>query len=64
MKKQIYIVRKYVYAESIEEAVRLEKKVAPADVYLTEYSTAAHLEELSPRKDITGFKDKKDDSKK
>lgn len=64
MTKQIYVVRKYVYAESIEEAIKLEKKIAPADIYLTEYSTAAHLEELSPKKDTTGFKEKKNDSKK
>lgn len=57
--KQIYIVRKYVYAESVEEAIKLEKKVKPADVYLTEYSTAMQMETLQPRKETTGFKKNK-----
>lgn len=46
--KKIYVVRKYVQAESVEEALIKEKKIAPVDVWLTEYSTTQHLESLSP----------------
>jgi len=49
--KKIYTIRKYVHADSIAEALRKEKKVEPVDVYLTDYSTTSHLEDLVPRKD-------------
>jgi len=57
--KNIYIVRKYVQARSIAEALKKEKKVTPADIFLSDHSTAECLEELQPRKSITGFKGKK-----
>lgn len=47
--RKIYIVRKYVQADSIEEALRKEKKIAPCDCWLTDYSQIQHLEEISPR---------------
>jgi len=47
--KKIYVIRKYVQAESITEALKKEKKIDPCDVWLTEYSTTQHLEDISPR---------------
>lgn len=57
--KQIYVVRKYVLAESVAEAVKKEKEIAVADCYLTDHSTVEHLESLQPRKEKAGFKEKK-----
>lgn len=63
--KNIYVIKKYVTAESIEEALKKEKGVAPVDVYLTDYSTQQYLEALVPKKEVAGFNNKKekDDSR-
>lgn len=34
MKKQIYIVQKYVHATSILDALKKEKDIKPDDIYL------------------------------
>ncbi len=47
--KKIYIIRKYVPAETIESAIRKEKKIPVTDAWLTEYSTTQHLSEISPK---------------
>ncbi len=47
--KKIYVIRKYVQANSIAEALKKEKKVEPVDCWLTEYSTTQHLEDISPK---------------
>jgi hypothetical protein len=47
--KKIYVIRKYVQADSVLEALKKEKKVDPSDVWLTDYSTTQHLEDISPR---------------
>lgn len=47
--KKIYVIKKYVQADSVLEALKKEKKVEPSDVWLTDYSTAQHLEDISPR---------------
>lgn len=47
--KQIYVLRKYVQADSIEEAIKKDKKTPVVDCWLTEYSTTQHLENLSPK---------------
>lgn len=47
--KKIYVIKKYVQADSVLEALKKEKKVDPSDVWLTDYSTAQHLEDISPR---------------
>lgn len=46
----IYIVKKYVSAKSIEDCVKKEKDIKPSEIYLTEYSTQQQLESISPRK--------------
>lgn len=48
--KKVYIIRKYVPADSISEALKKEKMIKPDDIFLTDYSTTQHLEEISPRK--------------
>lgn len=48
--QKIYIVRKYVSAKSIEDAIKKEKDIKPDDVWLTDYSTNQRLEEISPKK--------------
>lgn len=59
--KNVYIVKKYVQAESIKQAIELEKTILPTDVYLTEYSAQQHLEELQPRNQTVGFNNSKED---
>jgi hypothetical protein len=45
--KQIYVIRKYVKAESIEEALVKEKRIKPTDCFLTDYSATQHLDNLA-----------------
>lgn len=47
MKKKIYIVRKFVLAHSIEEALDKEKTIEPDDCYMDEYSIKEHKEDLT-----------------
>lgn len=44
--KKIYIIRKFVVASSLSDAIRKEKKVAPDDVYLDDFSIKNYKEEL------------------
>lgn len=32
--KKLFILRKYIYAESVEEALKIEKKVKPDEIFL------------------------------
>ena len=43
------MIKKYVQADSITEALKKEKDIKPTDIWLTDYSVAQHLEDLSPR---------------
>ena len=38
MKKDLYIIRKFVKANSIEEVLKKEKTIKPAEIYLSEGS--------------------------
>lgn len=46
MKKKIYIVRKFVAANSIQEALEKEKNVPPDDCWLDDFSIKEHKEML------------------
>lgn len=51
-KKKIYIIRKFVVATSIEDAIRLERKQKPDDVFLEDTSRQSLFEEiLAAKKD-------------
>lgn len=52
MSKKIYIIRKYVVAKSIQEAIKTEKKKAPDDVWLEETSQRKMLEDLIDKKNV------------
>lgn len=54
----IYIIRKYVLANSAKEAIRKEKSVQVNDCWLEENSQKTYLETLEKKKE-TGFKPKK-----
>lgn len=56
MKKQVYIIRKYVLANSAKEAMNLDKKTAIRDVFLEENSQKHMIEDMvkSPEKKV-GF---------
>jgi hypothetical protein len=60
MKKQVYIIRKYVLASSAKEAIRLDNKTDIRDVFLEETSQKTMVEDMVkvPDKKI-GFKNKK-----
>ena len=45
--KKIYVVRKYIFAEDVEEAIKLEKKAPIHEVYLEESATKDLLYTLS-----------------
>ncbi len=57
--KKIYIIKKYVLAESIEEALVKEKKAKVSECWLSDYSQNKAMEELQPNEKVAGFK--KDD---
>lgn len=51
---KLYVVRKYVFAHSIEEAMQMEKHVAPDDCWLDDDWKKAHTEYASKP---AGFRD-------
>ncbi len=46
MVKKIYIIEKYVKADSIVEAMKLERSVRPSQVYLSEESRKHEMEQI------------------
>jgi len=46
MKKQVYIIRKYVLASSAKEAIRLDNKTDIRDVFLEETSQKSMVEDM------------------
>ena len=46
---KIYIVRKYVQAKSLKEAVLKEKKQAPDDVWMSEESLSNYMESITKK---------------
>ena len=58
--KKIYIVRKYVLANSVEEALKKEKKQKPDDAYVEEKSLNNFIENIiKPTETPMGFRKKK-----
>ena len=43
---KIYIVRKFVVAKSVKEAIKKEKKVEPIEVYLEDTSIRQYCEDI------------------
>lgn len=57
--KKIYIVRKYVLANSVAEALKKEKKQKPDDAYVEEKSLNNFIENLTkPKEYPIGYKPK------
>lgn len=48
--QKIYVVQKFVAADTLLEAIKKEKDVAPAEVWMTEHSKNQHCEDISPSK--------------
>ncbi len=46
MKKQVYIIRKYVLASSAKEAIKLDNKTDIRDVFLEETSQKSMVEDM------------------
>ena len=58
--KKVYIVRKYILANSVGEALRKEKKHKPDDAYVEEKSINNFIENLTkPKESPIGFRKKK-----
>ena len=58
--KLIYVIRKYILADSLKEAVGLDSKTPVHDAWLQEDSQKAWIERLGGDKENMGFKhDKK-----
>lgn len=57
--KYVYIIRKYIEAKSLKEAVKLDKKTEPHDVWLTDESSKELQEAILKKKKSVGFKSKK-----
>jgi len=57
--KKVFVIRKYVLASSIQEAIKREKKQAPDDVYLDEVHRTKLLDSLEVKPKTTGFTQKK-----
>jgi hypothetical protein len=58
--KKVYIVRKYILANSVGEALRKEKKHKPDDAYVEEKSINNFIEKLQKEEPAQmGFKQKK-----
>ena len=49
--KKVYEIRKYVVAESITQAIKIEKSFEPDEVYITKHSTDILLDDLHTKKD-------------
>lgn len=57
--KKVYIVRKYVVAKSVQEALKKEKKQAPDDCYIDQKSLDNFVDNLTkPIDPPMGFKGK------
>jgi len=53
--KKVYIVRKYIVANTLAEAVRKEKKQSPDDVWMEDSSTKNYIENISKEDNKTGY---------
>lgn len=56
MKKNIYIIRKYVLASSITEAIKKDKTTQPHDCWLEENAQKRIIDDMSEKKEFLGFK--------
>lgn len=58
--KKVYIVRKYILAKSVKEAIRLEKKREVDDCWAEEKSLSTFIENITPKvvENPVGFKNK------
>lgn len=54
--KKLFVIQKYVVASSIQEALKIERKVRPDEVWLDEDFKKAHKPALT--KPLVGFKKK------
>lgn len=48
--QKIFVVQKYVPANTLLEALKKEKKIAPTEAWMTDHSKNQHLEDISPTK--------------
>lgn len=48
--KKLYIIRKYIFAESIKEALRKDKTESPDDIYLDEGYRQMNLQQEDTKK--------------
>ncbi len=53
--KHIYIIKKYIAADSISDAIKKEKKGVVSEVYLDNKSYDRHIEKLIPVVPLKGF---------
>lgn len=44
--KKLYIVRKYIVADSIADAIKRESKIPPDDIWMEESTSKDHATEL------------------
>lgn len=56
--KKIYVIRKYILANSVQEAIKKERKAVIDDCFANEDQHKEFLMDLQ-KKTITGFKGKK-----
>lgn len=49
--KKVYEIRKYVVAENIAQAIKMEKTIEPDEVYITKHSSDILLDELHTKKE-------------
>lgn len=56
--KNIYIIQKYVLAESIEEALKLEKKIKPDECFLDKTSQTAKVGAMQTEQVQIGYRQK------
>lgn len=54
--KQIYVIRKYIVANSAKDAIKKEKGIPPHDVWLEETTQKNILEQLFKEDNHIGFK--------
>lgn len=52
--KKIYVIKKYVAATSIKDALKKERDIKPDDIWMEEYTAKDHLMSLI-RKKKSGF---------
>lgn len=56
--KKVFIIRKYVLASSIQEAIKKERKQQPDDVFLDEVHRTKLLDSLEEKPKALGFSNK------